>query len=90
MNSTNMLPDWPRMLSRSAAAAYCGLSVTCFEQRCPVQPIRMGSRKLWDRRAIDAWLDQLGGTMPHRPSNMRYLEALDDDGDYTRARHQAR
>lgn len=59
------LPDWPRLLSADAGAAYTSTSVPTFEswaRQLGVQPIRHGKRKLYDRRAIDAALDRLSGT----------------------------
>ena len=56
----------PRLLTREQAAAYCGLSVHGFSQwvktgRLP-GPIRGTTR--WDRKAIDAALDQASGINP--------------------------
>jgi predicted DNA-binding transcriptional regulator AlpA len=53
----------PRLLTREQAAAYCGLSVYGFAEwvktgRLP-GPIRGTIR--WDRKAIDAALDQASG-----------------------------
>jgi predicted DNA-binding transcriptional regulator AlpA len=53
----------PRLLTREQAAAYCGLSVHGFSDwvkagRLP-GPIRGTTR--WDRKAIDAALDQASG-----------------------------
>ena len=53
----------PRLLTREQAAAYCGLSVHGFSEwvktgRLP-GPIRGTIR--WDRKAIDAALDQASG-----------------------------
>jgi predicted DNA-binding transcriptional regulator AlpA len=53
----------PRLLRREQAAAYCGLSVHGFSEwvrsgRLP-GPLRGTMR--WDRRAIDAALDQASG-----------------------------
>jgi hypothetical protein len=48
----------PRLWDREQSAFYCGLSVTTFDRHCPVQPRRFGTRKLWDRVEIDAWLSQ--------------------------------
>ena len=53
------LPLEPRLLSRELAAAYCGLSVPTFECTCPVRAVRVRSRVLYDRVAIDRWLDTL-------------------------------
>ena len=49
------------MLDRQDAAEYCGVSVNHFLAHCPVDPTSIGTKKLWDRKAIDAWLDGPGG-----------------------------
>ena len=52
----------PRLLNVQQAAAYCGVSASVFEAWTSVEPLRPepgGKRKLWDIRALDAWLDQL-------------------------------
>lgn len=56
----------PRVLTREQAAAYCGLSVRGFSEwiktgRLP-GPIRGTIR--WDKKAIDAALDQASGINP--------------------------
>jgi hypothetical protein len=53
----------PRLLSRVAAADYCGLSLTTFEKlaRPYVPPIHIGRRAVWDIRALDRWLDAQTG-----------------------------
>jgi hypothetical protein len=53
----------PRLLSRDAAAAYCGITAETFEQyiRPHVTPIEIGARRLWDVRALDRWLDLRSG-----------------------------
>lgn len=56
------LPGWPRLLDRQLAASYCGVSVNHFLLHVPVEPVRIGEKKLWDRAAIDRWLD--AGTVP--------------------------
>ena len=50
----------PRLLSREQAAAFCGISVLQTVVKS-VQPIRLGDRVLWNRKAIDRWLDQQCG-----------------------------
>ena len=53
----------PRLLDRSQAAAYCGISLTVFEARCPVRPLAMGQGKRLERydiRDLDDWIDRLG------------------------------
>jgi hypothetical protein len=53
----------PRLLSRDAAATYCGMSANHFEEHVAkaVQPLHFGKRYLWDIRALDRWLDQRSG-----------------------------
>lgn len=49
-----------RMLSKSAAADYVGLSATRFGAACPVAPLELANGvKRWDIRDLDAWLDSL-------------------------------
>lgn len=49
----------PRLLAREAAAAYCGVTGEAFEQhiRPHIPPIEIGTRRLWDVKALDRWLD---------------------------------
>jgi hypothetical protein len=48
------------MLTKSEAAAYCGLSLRRFETECPVRPIQFENRDLrYDIHDLDAWLDRL-------------------------------
>src|SRR4051812_33959222 len=53
----------PRLLSRDAAAAYLGVIAETFEKhvRSHLSPIEIGSRVLWDVRALDRWLDERSG-----------------------------
>lgn len=53
----------PRLLSRDQAAAYCGVSPNHFEDEVApkVPALQIGRRNLWDRKAIDAWLDRRSG-----------------------------
>ncbi len=53
-----------RMLRLKEAAAYCGIPLSRFQGICPVPPIKITSSSLWDRKALDGWLDTLlaGGT----------------------------
>lgn len=52
------LPGWPRLMDRRLAAAYCGVSINHFLLHVPVDPVILGTKKLWDRRQIDRWLDR--------------------------------
>ena len=51
-----------RMLTKVEAARYCGLPVRRFEVECPVRPVCVGHRDLWDIRDLDLWLDGLKET----------------------------
>jgi predicted DNA-binding transcriptional regulator AlpA len=60
------LPDWPRMLQRRMAAAYCGIEPSRFDKavamhRLP-QPINLDGLDLWSRPEIDEALNRLAGT----------------------------
>lgn len=57
------LPDWPRMLPRALAAAYCGLTTAGLERevaagRLPM-PVQLDGEPHWCRRALDTSLDCL-------------------------------
>jgi hypothetical protein len=59
----------PRLLTRDQAAAYCGVGKELFEQSVDVPPLRcFGARVLWDRRALDRWLDQKSGLLVEEAS----------------------
>lgn len=53
----------PRLLCQDAAAAYCGVIAETFEKhiRPHVPPVEIGSRRLWDIKALDRWLDEQSG-----------------------------
>jgi len=55
-----------RVLTRTQAARYCGMSPRVFERECPIPPLDCsgrGDRRLfrWDRRQLDQWIDRLTG-----------------------------
>jgi predicted DNA-binding transcriptional regulator AlpA len=72
----------PRLLSRNEAATYCGMSPDEFGRRIAtkVRPLDLGMRKLlWDRKALDRWLDELSGLVqPVRPFD-EWLKRLPGD-----------
>lgn len=56
----------PRMLTRQAAAEYCGISVRSLERevaagRLPM-PVKLGNRDHWCRHALDKALDRITGS----------------------------
>ena len=59
------IPDWPRMMRRSTAAAYLDMPVTDFERelskgRLPM-PIEFGGGERWSRTLLDEALERLTG-----------------------------
>jgi hypothetical protein len=64
-------PDWPAMMRRAFAAAYCGLTVPDFEReviagRLPA-PVSFGGGESWSRRALDEALERITGDGPSAP-----------------------
>jgi hypothetical protein len=57
------LPDWPRLMSERLPAAYLSIGTTSLRADGPA-PVRLGRRVLYDRKALDAWADQLGREQP--------------------------
>jgi hypothetical protein len=52
----------PRLLTAEQAAAYCNVGRENFEARVGVPPLRLfGARTLYDRVALDRWLDRQSG-----------------------------
>lgn len=53
----------PRLISRSEAAQYCGLTTSGFSDwvKRGVLPTPIPGTNRWDRRAIDARLDRISG-----------------------------
>jgi hypothetical protein len=70
----------PRLLSREEAAHYCGVCATTFTARVfpHVAAVRIGSRLLWDMRALDQWIDTLAGGAA-LPLQTDWLARLDED-----------
>jgi hypothetical protein len=69
----------PRLLDRSQAAAYCGISLAVFTVRCPVRPLPMGKGKRLERydiRDLDEWIDRLGARSAS-PEAVDWLEKMD-------------
>lgn len=50
----------PRMMKLREAAAYCGLNGQQFASTFPGRPIHLESHRLYDRLAIDRWIDGQG------------------------------
>lgn len=57
------MTEGPRLIGRKEAADYCGVTPTCFSMwvaSSKMPPAIPGTRK-WDKRAIDARLDEISG-----------------------------
>lgn len=77
------LPNWPRLLTQAQAAAYCGVSPNFFAANVAIQATQIGGLKLYDRHALDRWIDALGhGTVD---AHSIWLERLDADHPSTRS-----
>lgn len=60
----------PRLLSLQQAAAYCGVGRETFGAKVGVVPVKVfGHRLLYDRVALDRWLDQIGGLPTDGPGD---------------------
>lgn len=49
-----------RGLSLDEAAEYCGVSKNTMTRHGPA-PVKIGERSIYDRHALDRWLDELAG-----------------------------
>jgi len=66
------IPDWPAMMLRKTAAAYCELSEAAFEREIASgvlpMPVILGGKPHWHRDQIDEHLANLAGTGDWRAS----------------------
>lgn len=71
----------PRLLSREAAAEYVGVVGGTFDKHVVghVKPVEIGTRKLWDRKALDRWLDERSGLVEALRPIEEYLDGLGND-----------
>lgn len=68
-----------RLLTKSQAARYCGLSVPTFDSVCPVRAIALGfgaRMERFDMRDIDRWIDSLKTPDGQQKTADALLEAL--------------
>ncbi len=68
------LPDWPRLMRETMAAAYVGISGSMLREHGPA-PKKLGRCALWDRNDLDRWADALSGQPLDEPE--RRAEADD-------------
>ena len=57
-----------RGLTLDEAAEYCGVSGNTLTRHGP-PPIKIGDRRVYDRRSLDRWLDQLAGIESRQPAD---------------------
>lgn len=56
----------PRLLTKSQAARYLGLSPEGFAREIFLKPIKVGNKELWDRYGLDVWVDfEMGRIQPN-------------------------
>lgn len=73
MRNQLITPPVPRLLGCDMAAAYLGISERLFDQVKRLadfpQPIKFGRRTLWDRKALDVFIDRLSANalQPYDP-----------------------
>lgn len=69
----------PRGLGAEDAARHMGISSTLFRQRVApeIRPAQIGTRKIWLREDLDAWLDRAVG----RQANAATLPIADNPLD---------
>jgi hypothetical protein len=77
MTARQRIHAHPRLLSRDDAAAYCGISGPTFASECPVIPIKIRTRVLYDRLQIDQWIDSLAANRPQSVPRDDLLGRLD-------------
>lgn len=80
------LPGWPAAMNQQMAAAYCGLSVDLFVEKCPVKPVSITSSKTGRRylkTRLDEWLTSLDN--PHSQRRLGVGERLRAKGEAQRA-----
>jgi hypothetical protein len=79
------VPAPRRRLSRTQAAAYCGISPTLFDDevragRHPISKGEKGGRKVWDVEVLDAALDEVAGIRRASAGGGPFLKRLANGG----------
>jgi hypothetical protein len=67
-----------RLLTKTQAAGYCGVSPATFSGLCPVPPVSLGAGKRLERydvAALDSWIESLGSAPPD--ASFDWLSKLD-------------
>lgn len=65
MRDGDKLPDWPAMMLRKTAMAYCDMGEAAFMREVAVgdfpEPVKLGNRLYWSRSELDKAIDRLFG-----------------------------
>lgn len=78
------MTDGPRLLGRKEAAEYCGIAQSTFSMWVATHKMPQtipGTRK-WDKRAIDAKLDEISG-LDVTPTEDRYTKWMRENSGET-------
>ena len=67
----------PRLMTAAQAANYLGRKTTHVLKSLPFAPVPIGKGQLWDRNAIDRYLDVLSGIVTG-PMNDDEAEVIDE------------
>jgi len=84
------MTDGPRLIGRKEAAAYLGITPTCFSMWVAshkMPPAIPGTRK-WDKKAIDAKLDEISGLSAKTESGETDLQKWRRERDARRAKER--
>ncbi len=87
-----MTDNPPRLIGRKEAADYCGISPSCFSMwvaNHKMPPAVPGTRK-WDKKAIDARLDEISGLGSAAQPEDPYDKWMREHGEERRARNAYR
>jgi hypothetical protein len=79
---------WPRLLSRTDAAEYCGVSATHFDKHVPLDPIHLGARRLWDREQLDRWVETFVNAASQETDWLEVMRARKNAPEKRPSRHR--
>jgi hypothetical protein len=69
-----------RLMQLERAADYCDVPPGVFLKHCPVKPQKLGRYKVWDRVALDLWIESWNKPIAvEGDDHEKMLSLLDDD-----------
>jgi hypothetical protein len=86
MSSSN--DNSPRLIGRQEAAAYCGITPTAFSLwvRTNIMPPAIPGTRKWDKKAIDAKLDEISGLVANDNNTVDEFEKWSQERDARKAK----